>query len=242
MKSLFLLINLLFFSISFSQDFKQDQRVWFAYTGFFKVSNHWSYQAEAQFRMDNQLQQNQQNLFRLGALYSISTSKNIAAGYALVNTFSNSLEEYYKENRVWEQFQYSKKWHNDKNLFSHRFRLEQRWVEKKASVDNLIKSIDINYQNRLRYLNRNLFHLCNFNSDNEELYAIIQEEVFFIIGDNNINTKFIDQNRFLIGLGLNYKSNTRFEFSYFNNYVTSTSKTDSMYHTISLSITQNLSL
>ena len=79
MKRLFLLVILLFFSISFSQDFKQDQRVWLAYTGFFKASNHWSCQAEAQFRMDNQLQQNQQNLFRVGVLYSISTSKNIAA-------------------------------------------------------------------------------------------------------------------------------------------------------------------
>ena len=58
MKKLFLFINLLFFSISFSQDFKQDQRIWLAYSGFFKVSNHWSFQAEAQFRMDNQLQRN----------------------------------------------------------------------------------------------------------------------------------------------------------------------------------------
>jgi len=242
MKKLFLFINLFFFSISFSQDFKQDQRVWLAYTSFLKVSNHWSYLGEAQFRMDNQLQQNKQSLFRVGALYSISSSKNITLGYALVNTFSNSLEEYFKENRLWEQFQYAKKWHNDKNLFLHRFRLEQRWVEKKARVDNEIKSVATNYQNRLRYFNRNLFHLCNFNSENEELYAIIQDEVFFTLGDNNINTKFIDQNRFLIGLGLNFKSNTRFELGYLNHYVTSSSTNDVMHHTISISVTQNLAL
>jgi hypothetical protein len=242
MKRLFLLVNLLFFSISFSQDFKQDQRVWLAYTGFFKMSNHWSYQAEAQFRMDNQLQQNHQNLFRVGTLYSISTSKNIAAGYALVHTFSNSLEEYFKENRLWEQFQYSKKWHNDENLFLHRIRLEQRWVEKKGPVNNEIKSITTNYQNRLRYFNRNLFHVCNFVSENASLYAIIQDEVFFTFGDNNINTKLIDQNRFLVGLGLNFKSNTRFELGYLNIYVTSPSQTDTMYHTISISVSQNLAL
>ncbi len=242
MKKLFLFINLLFFSISFSQDFKQDQRIWLAYSGFFKVSNHWSFQAEAQFRMDNQLQRNQQNLFRVGALYAITSKKNLAAGYALVNTFSNSLEEYFKENRLWEQFQYSKKWHNDENLFLHRFRLEQRWVEKKARVDNEIKNVATNYQNRLRYLNRNLFHLCNFNSENEELYAIIQDEVFFTLGENSINTKFIDQNRFLIGLGLNFKNNTRFELGYLNHYVTSSSTTDVMHHTISISVSQNLAL
>jgi hypothetical protein len=242
MKRLFLVINLLYCLSSFSQDFKQDQRVWFAYTEFLKVSNHWSYQAEAQFRMDNQLQQNQQNLFRLGALYTISSSKTIAVGNALVNTFSNSMDEYYKENRIWEQFQYSKKWNNDKNFFSRRIRLEQRWVEKKDRIDNEIKSIATNYQNRLRYLNRNLFHLCNFNSENADFYAIIQEEVFFTLGNNNINTKLIDQNRFTVGLGLNFKSNMSIELGYLNNYITSPSKTDVMNHTISISVTQNLAL
>ena len=143
MKKLLLLFSLLVFFFSYCQQVKQNQRVWFSYTGQYKISTHWGYHIEAQFRMDNQLQQNQQNLFRLGALYSISTSKNIAAGYALVNTFSNSLEEYFKENRVWEQFQYSKKWHNDENLFLHRIRLEQRWVEKKGPLNNETKSIFI---------------------------------------------------------------------------------------------------
>jgi hypothetical protein len=205
MKKLLVFVCVLIFSISFSQDFKQDQRIWFAYTGFFKVSNRWSYQVEAQFRMDNELQQSQQNLFRVGALYDISSSKHFAAGYALVNTFSNSIDDYFKENRLWEQFQSINKWHNEKNVMLHRFRLEQRWVEQLALVDNNVINIATNYQNRLRYLNRNLFHLYNFISTGNELYAVLQDEVFFTLGNNNINTNFIDQNRFLVGLGMNFK-------------------------------------
>jgi cob(I)alamin adenosyltransferase len=242
MKKWLLFIFLFYFSSIYSQEFNQDQRVWFAYTGFFKVSTNWSYQVETQFRMDNELQQSQQNLFRVGALYNVSSSKHLAAGYALVNTYSNSIEDYFKENRLWEQFQYNKKWYNDKNTMLHRFRLEQRWVEQITLVDNDVKNSTTNYQNRLRYLNRNLIHLHNFNFTQEELYLVIQDEVFFTVGNNNINTNFIDQNRFFIGLGLNFKNTTRFEMGYLNHFITSSISTDVMNHTISVAIFQNLSL
>jgi len=228
------------FSILYSQDFNQDQRIWLAYNGFFKVSTHWSYQVEAQFRMDNELQQSQQNLFRVGVLYNVSYSKHLAAGYALVNTYSNSVDDYFNENRLWEQFQYNTKWHNDKNTMLHRFRLEQRWVEQLALVDDDIKNIATNYQNRLRYLYRNLFHLYDFKSAEEELYVVLQNEIFFTLGNNTINTNFIDQNRFLVGFGLNFKNTTRFEVGYLNHYVTSSTTKDMMYHTISFLVLQNL--
>ena len=242
MKKLFLAGCLFCISILYSQDFKQDQRIWMAYTGFLKVSNHWSCQVEAQFRMDNQLQQNQQNLFRNGALYDISSSKHLATGYALVTTFNNSLGDYFKENRLWEQFQYYKKWHNEKNVMLHRFRLEQRWVEQLAIVDNNVINSATNYQNRLRYLNRNLFHLYHFKRTDNEMYIVLQDEIFFTLGDNNINRNFIDQNRFFVGLGLNFNNTTRLEVGYLNHYVTSSIANDFMNHTISFSVLQNLVL
>ena len=242
MKKLFLAGCLLCISILYSQDFKQDQRIWMAYTGFLKVSNHWSCQVEAQFRMDNQLQQNQQNLFRIGAIYDISSSKHLATGYALVNTFNNSLGDYFKENRLWEQFQYYKKWHNEKNVMLHRFRLEQRWVEQQAIADNNVINSATNYQNRLRYLNRNLFHLYHFKRTDNEMYIVLQDEIFFTLGDNTINRNFIDQNRFFVGLGLNFNNTTRLEVGYLNHYVTSSIANDFMYHTISFSVLQNLVL
>ena len=221
---------------------KQDQRIWFAYTGQYKVSDKWGYHIEAQFRLDNQLEQNLQNLYRLGAVYYISPNKNLVGGYALVNTFDAGSGHFFKENRLWEQFQYNKKWHDNKNVMTHRVRLEQRWVGSLGTVDGNVVSMGSHYQNRIRYLNRNLFHLVSLKSTNEELYAVLQNEVFFNLGDNKVNSTFLDQNRFLIGLGLNYNNNIRLEVGYMNHFITSDVKNDAMNHTVSISLIQNLVL
>jgi hypothetical protein len=224
--------------ISFSQKTTQNQRDWFAYIGQYKVSEKWGVQLEAQFRMDNGLEQNLQNLFRVGGIYYLSQNKNIIGGYALITTFSPSLNQFFKENRAWEQFQINKKWQNNKNSITHRFRLEQRWVEK-LTADVSLKNTT-NYQNRFRYLNRNLFHLFYLNSENEEIYAVIQDEIFLNIGDNKINSKFIDQNRFLIGAGFNYNNSTRLELGFMNQFVTSSNGSNAMNHTVSFTLFQNL--
>jgi hypothetical protein len=237
LKKIGILLLLLIYNNCFSQKISQDQRVWFAYTGQFKVSEKWGCHIEAQFRLDNQLEQNLQNLFRVGSIYYLSKSENISGGYALVNTYNASLDEFFKENRFWEQYQVNKKWNDNTNTIIHRFRLEQRWVEQLAAESNAT-----NYQNRLRYLNRNLVRIANLKSSNQEIYAIIQDEVFMNMGNNKVNSKIIDQNRFLIGLGLNYNDNSRLELGYMNHFITSSSGNSAMNHTFSISLLQNLDL
>lgn len=240
MKKLLIVLLLLIYGNCFSQKTIQNQRVWFAYSGQFKVSKKWGFHIEAQFRLDNQLEQNLQNSYRVGSIYYLSKSKTISSGYALVNTYSKSFDNYFKENRLWEQFQYSKKWNIEKNTMIHRFRLEQRWVEQLTTDFNQYNSA--NYQNRFRYLNRNLFNITDLKSTNEEIYLVVQEEVFLNIGNNKINSKWIDQNRFLVGFGLNYKNNIRLELGYMNQFVTSDSGSNVMNHIVSVSLLQNLDL
>ncbi len=235
-------VFIVFYLSVFSQKTIENQRVWFAYTGQFKVSKKWGYHLEAQFRLNNQLQQSFQNLYRIGGIYYLSTSKNISGGYALVNTYNLSLEDFFKENRLWEQYQYTKKWHENKNIIIHRLRLEQRWVESIGLVDDNVLSFGSNYQNRFRYLNRNLFHLGNLNAGNEEIYMLLQNEVFLNLGKNKINENLIDQNRFLIGLGMNYYNNTRLEIGYLNHFISSSTSNDVINHTVSISLIQNLVL
>ncbi|MGV3698131.1 DUF2490 domain-containing protein [Flavobacterium sp.] len=239
MKTRITLFALLLFCSGFSQT-KQDQRVWFAYIGQYKVSEKWGYQIEAQFRMDNELEQNLQNLYRIGAIYYLSPKSNLIGGYALIKTFNVSLDEFFSENRLWEQYQYNKKWAADKNMMTHRIRLEQRWVEQLSGMAGV--SSATNFQNRLRYLNRNLFHLTHLKSEKEEVYAVMQNELFLNLGDNKVNSKFFDQNRFFVGLGLNYNNNIRLELGYMNHFITSSSGSDVMNHTVSVSLLQNLDL
>ena len=224
----------------FSQKTVQNQRVWFSYVGQYKVSEKWGYLIEAQFRLDNQLQQNLQNAFRIGAVYFLKPNETLIGGYALVNAFNPSLDKFARENRFWEQYQINEKWGNNKNTFTNRFRLEQRWVQHLAT--NIDESNTMNYQNRFRYLNRNLFPIINLRSTDEEIYGIIQDEVFLTLGDNNINSKVINQNRFLIGLGLNYNNNIRLELGYSNQFTTSSHGNDVMNHIVSVSLLQTLDL
>lgn len=230
-----MVLFLMIYSTVFSQKTVQNQRVWLAYLGQYKITQKWGIHLEGQLRFDNQMEQNLQNVFRIGGIYFLSPKENITAGYALVHTYNASLDKFYAENRLWEQYQYNKRWNDNKNTMTHRLRLEQRWIDQLATKTT-------NYQNRFRYLNRNLFHLTNLKSEKEELYAVLQDEVFLTLGQNQINSKFVDQNRFLVGLGFNYKNSLRLELGYMNQFVTSSSGSDVMNHTVSVTMFHNLDL
>jgi hypothetical protein len=82
----------------------------------------------------------------------------------------------------------------------------------------------------------------NFKNSNNALYGVIQSEVFLNIGKNKINSKLFDQNRLLIGLGIQFKEQTRIELGYMNQYINTSAGNDIMNHTVSFSIFQNLSI
>lgn len=229
-------------SIAYSQNKNQDQANWFAYIGQIKLSEKIGIHAEAQFRMDDNLNYTRQNLFRLGGIYHLSSKLNVGFGYGFISTFSPTFDDYFDESRIWQQLVYSHNWKENKNLMNHRIRIEQRFVDRLGDVDQNIEVVATHYQNRFRYLNRNLIHLYNFKNSNNTLYGIIQSEVFLNIGKNKINSKFFDQNRFFTGFGIHFKEQTRIELGYMNHYLNPSTASDIMNHTISFSILQNLSI
>ena len=228
-------------STAFAQQTIQGQAVWVVYTGQYKLTNKFGAHLEVQWRGDANFEQNRQNLFRIGGIYYLNNQITLSAGYGLIKTFKPSLTDFFAENRAWEQIQYNYKWSDNKNIMTQRFRLEQRFV------DNIILNSDdevvveaTNYQNRLRYLNRNLFHLFKFNNERNKAYAILQDEFFFNLGDNKVNANFFDQNRLLIGFGINYEDTIRLEVGYLNHLVTPEIGNNIMNHNVSMSITHNL--
>lgn len=234
---------LLFFPLSvLAQDMQHNEANWFAYSGRYNSSPHWGYLIEAQFRMDNELSRSNQTLFRLGFFYNLNSKSHVAVGYGLVNTYCQAFDDYFHENRIWEQYQYNQSWNNKKNMFVNRFRLEQRFVGQLGIEDGAVEKVATNYQNRFRYLNRHTIHLTNFKSGNEELYFVAQDEVFLNLGDNKVNSGFFDQNRFLVGVGFNYKNSIQFEVAYMNQLINTPSDTNIMNHIVSLTLYQNLIL
>lgn len=240
MKFILSLFVLNFFAICFAQKVEHNQANWFAYIGQYNVSKKWGYHIEAQFRLDDELQRSNQNLFRLGGFYNLNKNIKFTIGYGLINTLNVQYNDYFNEDRIWEQVLLNHKWSDNKNTFTNRFRLEQRFVDKLGLVSGVSEKITTNYQNRFRYLNRNLFHVMNFKSGNEELYLLLQDEVFVNLGTNKVNDKFLDQNRLHIGIGFNYKNSIQFEVAYMNHFINSNSGNDVMNHTVSLTLHQNL--
>jgi hypothetical protein len=227
---------------SFSQNPMEDQANWFAYVGQIKMSEKVGIHAEAQFRLDDELKLSRQNLFRVGAVYHINSKVNLAVGYGFITTYNPTFDDYFNENRIWQQLIYNHNWKENKNLMNHRFRLEQRFVDRLGIENENTDVVATNYQNRFRYLNRNLIYLMNFKNSNNALYGVIQSEVFLNIGKNKINSKLFDQNRLLIGLGIQFKEQTRIELGYMNQYINTSAGNDIMNHTVSFSIFQNLSI
>ena len=98
-----------FSTVFYAQELKHNQSNWFAYVGQYNVSKKWGYHIEAQFRLDDELNRSNQNLFRLGGFYNLNEKIKFSIGYGLINTLNSNLNDYLNEDRIWEQFQYSYK-------------------------------------------------------------------------------------------------------------------------------------
>ena len=57
-------VVLFFSALGFAQEIKHKEANWFAYMGSYNSSPKWGYSIEAQFRLNDQLRQNNQNVFR----------------------------------------------------------------------------------------------------------------------------------------------------------------------------------
>ena len=240
MRIALLLLLALQFQFLYPQKLIQNQANWFAYTGQYQLSSKCGIHLEAQFRMDGDIQFSKQNLFRLGAIFYPTKNSNVTVGYGLINTLNTSVGAYFNEDRIWEQYQYTYKWHDAKNMMINRLRLEQRFVDKIGLLEGQVVRLETNYQNRFRYLNRHLFHLMSLNKDKDEWYAVVQDEVFLNIGSNSVNSHFFDQNRFFAGLGIHSNSNFRIELGYLNQLVNPDVGAEVMNHTISFALFHNL--
>ncbi len=240
MRKIAAIFFLLLVSNLHAQQPTEDQAVWMAYTGQFKFTKHFGTHLEAQWRSDDALKQNRQNLFRAGLIYYVAAQTSITAGYGLINTYNYGLNAFFREDRVWEQLQFYHNLISENNSMLHRFRLEQRWVDQLALNGSDVVVGATNYQNRLRYLNRMLFQIAELKS-NKTIYLLLQNELFFILGENKINNHLLDQNRFTAGLGVNVQNQTRFEVGYLNHYVNPMSDNPVINHTLSLAIFHNIS-
>ncbi len=168
---------------------------WVMYLGLNKVSNTLSIHTEFQYRNHTLASINtEQLLLRLGLNYHFSKKAFVSAGYAFIPSYefeSEQIPPETEEHRIWQQFILVNKLGNVK--FEHRYRIEQRWVNKA-------------YKNRFRYRVMLFIPLNKSVIKEKSIFAALYNEVFI-----NSKASFFDRNRLYGALGYQVSKNANIQ-------------------------------
>jgi hypothetical protein len=181
------------------------------------LNKEWSLHLEYQWRRENGLKYWHQSLLRIGANYKLNDNVIAHAGYAWAETFAYG--DYpianngtFPEHRLYEQITFRQpvnKW-----SFSHRFRIEQRWLGKIKPGSAASREIeDWFFLHRFRYQFRT--QLLFWAKGDKQLYGVAADEIFIGAG-KNIGTNIFDQNRIFLVLGFKLNKKISIEGGYFN--------------------------
>ena len=181
---------------------------WFVYSGDHKVSDKWGVHLEGQWRRW-EFNTPQQLLLRPGINFHLTDNVTLTGGYAFVST--HRAGQYpslvpYNENRLFQQVAIT---HRAKRLnLQHRFRLEQRFVERRTLLpDGNRVTQGHNYFNRARYM----FRLTT--AINENWYFATYNQLFINMAPLKGSSAF-GQNRAFAGVGFGIYKDSRLEFGY----------------------------
>jgi len=191
---------------------------WYNYFGTFKVSDKIGIHTEYQWRRNNFIIDWQQSLLRTGINFNLNARVQFRVGYAWIETYPygefpiNGLGRDFTEHRIFEMMQLA---HKEGIVdFSHRFILEQRFVGRYSSA-NQIKENEFPLLNRVRYMFRLQLPLKGNEIKDKTPYFAVYNEVFIGFGEN-VNANVFDQNRIGILLGYRFNKNIRLEAGYLN--------------------------
>jgi hypothetical protein len=158
---------------------------WLMYFGSNRIHDKLSIHTELQYRNHTIAPVNaEQLLLRTGINYHFSKNSFASAGYAFIGNhdyLSEQLNPEVEEHRVWQQFIVND--YVGRLKFEHRYRIEQRWVNK-------------NYLNRFRYRLMIFVPLNKPQIEKGTIFLGVYDEVFI-----NAKETFFDRNRLYGALG-----------------------------------------
>ena len=218
MKNLFLIpVLLLTIDLAAQNDRVNDPNylIWVQTFNTISLNKKWSLHLEYQWRREDGFKNSQQNLIRIGANYKLNDNITAHIGYSWVETFHYG--DYpianngtFPEHRIYEQISFRQpinKW-----VFTHRFRIEQRWLGRvKAGTDGEIE--DWSFLHRFRYQFRAQLPLWSKND--KQLYVAAADEIFIGAG-KDLGINVFDQNRIFLLAGYKFSKRFSLEGGYFN--------------------------
>ena len=188
---------------------QEDTGNWIMYFGTNKISDKLSIHSELQYRNHTISPTNiEQLLLRTGLNYHIKPHASATIGYAHIGNHtyeSNRKSPEVEEHRIWQQFLTTNKIGRIK--FEHRYRIEERFIEK-------------DFKTRFRYRIMLFYPLNRKLLETGTIYLGVYNELFI-----NGEKTFFDRNRLYGGIGYKYSQNIEFQIGLLRQEVQTSVKT-----------------
>lgn len=176
-----------------------------------KFNDKWGMHVDVQLRSQDKWDGLRHVLVRPGLTYYFNNNSDLTLGYLYTPTMlklAGQPDLSLTEHRIWQQYIYKHKLGNV-NL-SHRFRLEQRFIERNASEDL--------FAQRARYFIRGIIPLKKSESTFENgVFIAVQNELFLNVQSKaELNGAVFDQNRAYAAAGYRVNKKMDMEIGYMN--------------------------
>lgn len=173
---------------------------WSSFVPKVNINSTFYISSEFHFRRTNFLKDWEQLIIRPSVHFIPNKTCDFSFGYSFIRNYSfsdYSIPINANEHNIWQQVQLN---HSHKKLnFKHRFRLEERFIDKILQSINGVNSINgTNYKNRLRYRFALARPIIKINNSKNISIKIFDE--LFINLEDGIRPKSLNQNWFYVGL------------------------------------------
>jgi hypothetical protein len=196
---------------------------WLIYNGTFVFSNRWSVFTEAQLRLYELVSNPQEAFVRAAAHYNFNPTALVGLGYSHIWgwPFEEDTGEDAEsvENRIYQQFAIKHWW--GRAGFEHRYRLEQRWIQRAGETD---------YENRTRYRLQVTIPLNRSSMERGAFFVNVYDEIFIDIA----SVLTLDQNRLYAAAGYQFNPLANLQLGYLYN-----SKASANFHRLQIFLTWN---
>jgi hypothetical protein len=190
---------------------------WLMFLNSTKINKKWGTHLDLQLRSSDDFNHVRNVMFRPGLTHYINDKNEVTLGYLLneTYTFQDLAPDYHlTEHRIWEQYIFK---HKIKAISgSHRFRVEQRFLEQQNAEDV--------FAQRFRYFFRFIVPLSRPEKAFERgTFVAIQNEVFLNLQNKSkLNNHVFDQNRAYLAAGYRFSGKLDIEAGYLNQAVKGT--------------------
>lgn len=189
---------------------------WTIYNGDHPISAKWGVHLEGQWRRHDSFLKWQQLLLRPGINYQMNSVLQLTLGYGFIKThrYGDFPSQFpFPEHRLYEQAVFR---HGAGSMrFSHRLRLEQRYIGvKQEQADGQAQQIGWRYQNRFRYSVKATIPLKR----QSDWFWALYNEIKFNFGENK-GPRAFDQNRAYAAIGRRLDRHNTLEVGYLNQYL-----------------------